>query len=107
MSLESSVSIMSGTATKRLLPIVEAWAREQERAGNFAMVTEAGMAVDAEVIVGCVNYLDVEKLKALIRESVKVDGWNLWDPVGLTTHMHDAGSKPVFSLLDEDGEWKP
>jgi hypothetical protein len=97
---------MAGTATNALLPVVEKWARNRDRAANFAKFEGAGMASSAEVIVGSVNHLDTDELKAVIRDAVKVEGWNLWDPVALTIWCEDPGALPTYDFLNEDGEWK-
>lgn len=107
MSLESDVAIMASIDVDRLVPVLQEWAQQRERAADFGRVTEGGMSKYAAVIVGQVNYLDVDELKALIRNAREDKIWRRWESVGLMVHVRDAESHPVFALLGEDGVWSP
>lgn len=108
MSLNYTVVVTTNgrTARDRMLSALNAWIETQERGGAFGTVIGYGMADDADAIVGQVNHLNVDSLKLAIWNESRVSGWTLWDPVGLVIWCEDAGSLPVFSLLNEKGEWR-
>jgi hypothetical protein len=107
MSMESSVAVMAGPATGKVLGALQAWAQTRTRAADFAMPLPAdgGVAQYANVLYGEVNYLDIDEIKAVIRDAVEEPGWRFWDTVGLMVHETGAEGKPKFFLLGKDGSW--
>jgi hypothetical protein len=102
VSYWTSVTVMSRDHDK-LLAALQTWADEQERAGAFSRVDDKTLASDAWVIVGHVNHLDHDSLRAVIRETVWDPAWRYCEPVGLT--FCDEAGAMWFTKLGEDGEW--
>jgi hypothetical protein len=104
VSYWTSVAITTRFNYGELLAALQSWAEERERAGAFSHVDDKTLASDAWVIVGHVNHLDHDSLRAAIRATVRDETWGYCEPVGVAFIDEEGGM--WWQQLGEDGEWR-
>lgn len=105
MSSLTNLAVMTAGRRDELLAALQQWARQHDRAADFARVEGPRMAAFANVIVGQVNYADVEWLQEVIRDAVHDPRWRHWQATAVTV-MHEMDDGPRCLLLGADGTWR-